>query len=257
VIRLSLRSAVLLLPLSLAAAARAETVTLKADVWCPYNCDPKTGDPGYMVEIAKAALEPLGHKVDYQTLNWARAIVESRNGAFAGIIGAAKNDAPDFVFPENSLGRASNCFFVKPDSAWTFKDMASLPSVTIGAIKDYSYEDSFDEYVKKNAKDAKKIDFVSGDTPLELNLKKVAMGRITAFIEDSAVLENHLATTNQKGAVKPAGCIKEADVYVAFSPKLPKSKEYAKAVSDKVAAMRKDGSLATLLKKYGLVDWQK
>lgn len=240
-----------------ASVALADTITLRADVWCPYNCEPASANPGYMIEIAKAALEPAGHKVDYANLNWARAIVESRNGAFTGIVGAAKNDAPDFVFPDNSMGHASNCFFAKPDSAWKYESLDSIKGVTIGVIKDYSYEDSFDEYVKANAKDSKKIDFVSGDTPLDLNLKKVAAGRITAFIEDAAVLDNHLAEKKMTGVVKNVGCIKESDVFVAFSPKNPKSKEYAKLLSDKVAAMRKDGSLSTMLKKYGLVDWVK
>ena len=39
-------------------AATAETVTLRADVWCPFNCEPDAASPGYMIEIAKAALEP-------------------------------------------------------------------------------------------------------------------------------------------------------------------------------------------------------
>ena len=36
-----------------------------------------------------------------------------------------------------------------------------------------------------------------------------------------------------------------------------KAKEFAKLVSDKTEAMRKDGSLKKLLEKYGLEDWKK
>jgi polar amino acid transport system substrate-binding protein len=58
----------------LCSLAKADTISIRADLWCPFNCDPSGAKPGYMIEIAKAVFEPLGHKIDYQTLNWARAI---------------------------------------------------------------------------------------------------------------------------------------------------------------------------------------
>lgn len=254
-----MRQLLLVLPLvAFASAGRADTVTLRADVWCPYNCEPKTDAPGYMIEIAKAALEPAGHQVEYGTLNWARAITETRDGKFTGIVGAAKNDAPDFVFPANVLGVSRNCFFTKPDSTWTYTNVEALKSSTIGVAKDYAYEDSIDAYVKENAKDPKRIDFVSGDNPLELNIKKVTAGRIAAFLEDESVLRSHLFRAKlPESTVRNAGCVKEANLYIAFGPKGAKSAELAKLLSDKVEQMRKDGSLKTLLTKYGLNDWAK
>lgn len=240
-------------------AVSAETITLRADNWCPYNCDPKDPHPGYMIEIAKSALEGAGHKVEYETLNWARAIADSRAGKYTGIVGAAKSDAPDFVFPTTSMGNAKDCFFGKPDATWTFKKSDSVKEITFGAIKDYSYGDEVDGYIKANEKDPKKVDIVSGDNPLELNIKKVQMGRITAFIESEAVLKNYLFSKKMPDTTfKNLGCLKDADdLFVAFSPKSPKAKEYAKLVGDKVAAMRKDGSLKKVLAAYGISDWGK
>lgn len=40
----------------------ADTLTLKADFWMPYNGDGKT-DTGYMLDIAKAIFESKGHKI--------------------------------------------------------------------------------------------------------------------------------------------------------------------------------------------------
>jgi polar amino acid transport system substrate-binding protein len=253
----------LLLGLGLAAvasAASAETITIRADVWCPFNCDPASPDPGFMVEVAKAALEPAGHKVEYAALNWARAITDTRAGTYSAIVGAAHTDAPDFVFPATAIGSIHNCFFVKPDSTFVYKGLESLGSIAVGVAKDYSYDADFDAYIAANAKDPKKVDVVSGDKPLELNLKKVAAGRIGAFVEDESVLKSYLFRNKMPAdTVKNAGCIvgKDNDLFVAFGPKLPKAAEYAKLVGDKMDAMRKDGSLATLLKKYGIEDWKK
>ncbi|MBP9706823.1 MAG: transporter substrate-binding domain-containing protein [Oligoflexales bacterium] len=240
----------------------AENITLRADTWCPYNCEPKDARPGYMIEIAKAALEPAGHKVEYETLNWARAIADSRAGKFSGIVGAAKSDAPDFIFPETSLGTSKNCFFAKADATWSFKDKSSLETASIGVIKDYTYGDEVDDYIKsnaKNAKNAKKVDVVSGDNPLELNIKKVQMGRVTSLLESEAVLKNYMYVNKlADSSFKNAGCLKDSDdLFIAFSPKHPKAKEFAKLVGDKVVAMRKDGSLKKMLEQYGINDWGK
>ena len=85
-----------------ASTAIGETISLRADAWCPYTCDPGAAKPGFMIEIAKMALEPAGHKVDYKVLNWARAITETRKGKFTAIVGAAKDDAPDFIYPSEA-----------------------------------------------------------------------------------------------------------------------------------------------------------
>ncbi len=242
-----------------AGTLHAETITLRADSWCPYNCEPTDAHPGYMVEIAKAALEPAGHKVEYATLNWARAIAESRTGKYSGIIAAAKSDAPDFIFPSVTLGKARNCFFTKPDSTWAYSGVASLPTIPVGAIKDYTYGDDFDKYLLANEKDIKKIDIVSGDNPLDLNLKKVQMGRIGAFIESEAVLRNFLFTKKlPEATLRNAGCLSEEDdLFIAFSPKLANAAVYADLIAKKVEAMRKDGSLAKLLAQYGISDFSR
>lgn len=235
-------------------SAAAETISIRADTWCPYNCVP--GDkPGYMIELARGAFGQ-GYTIDYQTLNWARAIAETREQKFVAIVGAAKNDAEDFVFPDTPLGLSRSCFYTKTGSPWKYKDLGSLEGNAIGVIKDYTYGDEIDGYVKKHEKDAKRIDVVSGDNPLDINIKKLKAGRITAFIEDEAVMTYTLDSKKMSGEMQQAGCVKETPLFIAFGPKNPKAKEYAKVLGDYVAKSRKDGSLGKLLAKYGLKDWK-
>ncbi len=52
----------------------AETITLIADEWCPYNCDPESDYPGYIVEIANAIYKVAGYQVQYQNVPWSRAL---------------------------------------------------------------------------------------------------------------------------------------------------------------------------------------
>jgi len=89
-----------LIALSGNAAADADVVTLRADEWCPYNCAPGSHQPGFAIEIAQRAFEPIGATVDYQTMTWSRALVEVRRGVYDGAVAATKFEAPRLFFGE-------------------------------------------------------------------------------------------------------------------------------------------------------------
>jgi polar amino acid transport system substrate-binding protein len=231
-----------------------------------------------MVEIAKIAFDSIGKDVEYKTISWNKAIDRGRKGDIHGIIGSAVSDAPDFVFPTVAVGRTKNCFFTLPDSTWQFTDMESLKKVRIGVIEGYTYGEPFEAYVsnyfKEKEKDkatmqlaAKKsrndldvnspIQTVPGDGSLGLNIKKIKAKRIETFVEEVSVVKNHLYSENlPENTYRNAGCLKADEIFVAFGPKEPKAKEYAKLIGDTVTAMRKDGRLKKILEKYGISDWE-
>ncbi|MBU3917494.1 transporter substrate-binding domain-containing protein, partial [bacterium] len=150
----------------------ADTITIAADEWCPYNCEVDSSMPGYTIEIASAIFEKNGHHLKYIILPWARALASSRNGKYTGVVGAYKEDAPDFIFPEESFGFSKNSFFVKKGSTWRYKGIKSLDEISIGIIRDYSYGAELDKYFKDIGNDSR-IQVVSGTTALENNIKKL------------------------------------------------------------------------------------
>jgi polar amino acid transport system substrate-binding protein len=254
-------------------AQNRPVVKLQADVWCPFNCKAGDQDPGYMVEIAKIAFDSIKMDVEYTTHSWNTAIDRARKGLTNGIIGSAVSDAPDFIFPSVALGKTKNCFYTLPDSQWTFTDAESLKKAKIGAIEGYTYGEPFEAHVKQYleekakdpaAKNKKDLDVnslvqtVPGNESLVLNTRKVKAKRIDAFVEEENVLKNHLHSTRQpESSYRNAGCLEPDNIYVAFGPKDPKGKEYAKLIGDTVSAMRKDGRLKKILDKYGISDWEK
>ena len=66
----------------------ADEITLAADLWCPYNCQPKEENPGFLIEIAKYSLEKQGHTVKYHLVPWQRAIRMVRKGQYHGLVGS-------------------------------------------------------------------------------------------------------------------------------------------------------------------------
>ncbi len=251
-----LAAAVALALLFSGASAQAASITLVADEWCPYNCTPGSAKPGYMIEIAQKVLGAAGHTIVYQNLPWSRAIAESRLGKYDGIVGAAVGDAEDFTFPSQTMGKASNVFWVNLGDSWKYTGVPSLDKISLGTIRDYSYSEEIDAYVAKYEKDAKRIQIASGDNALDINFKKLAVKRIGALIENGNVAEYHLADSKQVGKFQAAGETEADAVFIAFSPASPNGKQYAKLLSDGVAKMRASGELAAILKKYGLSDWQ-
>ena len=63
-----------------------------------------------MIEIARYAFERLGDTIRYEKVTWARAIHETREGRYDGIVGAGREETPGFVFPAHGLGRAVHVF---------------------------------------------------------------------------------------------------------------------------------------------------
>ena len=66
-------------------------------------------------------------------------------------------------------------------------------------------------------------------------------------------------SSNRVGAerVREAVCVDELMLYIAFSPQLPKAKEYARILSEGMNELRASGELQAILSQYGLTDWRK
>jgi polar amino acid transport system substrate-binding protein len=207
--------------------------------------------------VAKRVFEPAGHKVDYQILSWARAIEDARQGKFVGIIGAARRDAPDFVFPSEELGMSRTAFVVRKSDKWEFGGVDGLKGRTLGVIRDYSYSERLDAWVEANKANEQRIQVTSGDNALDLNLRKLQRGRIDTVMDGEWVLEYTLASLKLDKELRIAGADENADpVYIAFSPANPKSKEYAQLLAEGIARLRASGELAAILTKYGVNDWK-
>jgi polar amino acid transport system substrate-binding protein len=253
------RSNKTLLPLLLlwASTSAADQIRLRADSWCPYNCEPDVAHPGFMIEIAKEVFADAGHDVDYQLLNWSRALADVRAGIADGAVGAYKTDAPDLVYPDHEMAVSKNCFFVSANQPWVYGGLPSLEGISLGVIKDYSYGPSVDQYIAGHKTDFHRIQVTSGDDALGINLRKLTHGRLDALVEDQYVFDHFLLTHVPTKPINRAGCDDQRnEVYVGFSPNNPKSAEYAAILSKGVEKLRLSGRLAAILSHYGLRDWQ-
>ncbi|MBF0443061.1 MAG: transporter substrate-binding domain-containing protein [Oligoflexales bacterium] len=253
-------------------AVFSDTLLITADTWCPYNCDPEALNPGYGIEILKRIFEPLGHKVEYQTVPWARAVAMVMDGKCTGIIGALKGDCPECIFPEEEIGVNKNGFFVKSESTWKYNTLDSLEKINkFSIVKGYSYGKSIDAYIADKSHESK-IEIIVGEEPEKDYMPKLLKGRIDAVLENENVFKMKAASMNVQDRVKAAGFDREIEnIYVAFSPQNPKSKEYAEIFTKgirELAKNSKDGKsgqkdkaggrneIAKIMKKYKISYWK-
>lgn len=232
---------------------RADTITLVADYWCPFNCEPGSESPGYLVEVAEKALGKAGHRVIYLTLPWSRAITDVRSGKYGGVLGAGTREVPDFVFPQRPLAMARHTFFTLPQSTWTYDTDASLGSIKLGVIDDYSYGDLNTRYIMPNRNDRKRLLILNGQNVLDRFLDMLEINRIDAFVEEEAVMAYFLrAQQPPVRALRKAGVAYREPIYIAFSPALTNARQYAQDLSDGLRLLRDSGELMLLAQKYGI-----
>jgi polar amino acid transport system substrate-binding protein len=236
-----------------AGLARAETLVIAGDIWCPVNCQPGSERPGIFVELAREIFAESGVNVQYQALNWARTLQQVRRGQLNAAVGAGVEDTPDFLYSATPVALSRNCFFTQQSSTWRFTGTSSLAEQRLGVINDYSYGDELNTYIALYRHDSERVQTAAGDTALELNIRKLMHGRVDVVLENAWVIQAMLASQGRTGELREAGC-REPDVpiYLAFSPALESSSRYVALFEQGLQRYRANGRLQALLAAYGV-----
>jgi polar amino acid transport system substrate-binding protein len=148
-------------------------------------------------------------------------------------------------------------FCVKTGNPWKYSGAASLKTLKLGVIKDYTYFSAVDDYIKASPAG---VVFGTGENPLQSNFTRLVQGEVGAVVDDRSVLKYTIAKMKLQGKVSIAPASAEtavpSNLYIAFPPKNPKSREYAKILDEGMVTLRKSGELQKILAKYGLTDWK-
>jgi polar amino acid transport system substrate-binding protein len=244
------------------ASAKADerpVITIAADEWCPYNCGEKDENPGYMVEIVRAAFGKSGIAVAYKVLPWSQAIEKTRKGEYDALVGASRGDAPDFIFPDVLQGISINQIWVRDDYVLKYKNLNSLDGLRLGIIEDYSYGKKVDPYLKERiTNNTGDVNVISSENATESNIAELVNGNLDVILEDKNVVEYYFASRNLPMSLKAVGNsvdiqdYEDTFIYVAFGPSNPKAKQYTKLLTKGVQEMRRSGELTAILAKYNV-----
>jgi polar amino acid transport system substrate-binding protein len=249
---------ILLIPLLLAhISAHAAPLAVAADEWCPFNCQPGSAKPGYVVELLEAVFANQG--IEYRVLPWKRAVLKVQRGEGAAVIGAIGNivELEQLQIGQEPVGYASDCLFIPANSTVRYQgradDLNSLKRV--GVALGYAYNEGFGEWLARPENKAKTLT-VSGEQPAARNLRMLAAGGLDGVLESGAVMNYLLRNGGLENQVISAGCDTPVPIYVAFGPKNSQGDTLVKQFDEGMAELRKSGKLAEILARYGLQDWQ-
>jgi len=254
----TVRTSLYLIIIALCGAATigrsAETLRIRADTWMPFNGDPKSQTPGYVVELLKIIFEPRDITVDYQNQPWADALKAAGHSEIDGVIGASRIEAAQLIVPEECIAVTKIGLFVLKGNPWRYQNMGSIESVRIGAIDAYDYWEALDGYIGKST--APKVTILKGDTPLKDGIAKLRAGEIDIMPETISVFTWELKSEALSISDFRIAYIHEGDdAFVAFAPNAA-GKRHAAIFDEGIRRMRANGQLAKILAKYGLDDWK-
>lgn len=227
-------------------------LTIAADEWCPINCRPGQERQGIGVDLAKAIFEPLGYRVEYVIMPWARALEEARQGRVDAVVGANTADDPSLIFPDSFVLEITDDFYALQGRSIAFSGVESLKGLRVGYIKDYGYGKEINAFLERQRGTPGSVQEVSGEDALEQNIRKLMAGRIDVVLESSAVMDYTLKEKNLADKVKRIGGLPQGHVFVAFSPRVAASKERSRQFDAGMRRLEASGELRALYGLYGL-----
>jgi polar amino acid transport system substrate-binding protein len=232
--------------------AMAETMKVRADKWCPYNCDPKIPTKGILVEMMQIIFAKDGNTLDYDIMTWAEAMAQVRTGRFDAAIGIGESDSVGMIHTSIPQMISITCAFGLNNSKISIHKATDLKKLkSIGVIKDYSYGEQTDA-VLKNPDMEKKLKAIGTDDALAANIRLLLDGKIEALVEDINVLSYQLSL-RKITKIKNLGCTEDKNSgYIGFTKTNPKSKMWVEMLSKGQAELEKSGKLSEIYGRYGI-----
>lgn len=245
-------------PFVICAETDNNTITVAADLWCPYNCDPESPRPGYMVEALKELFEEQGYRFRYMNLPWPRALREARLGRIDAVIGAARAEARGLLFPRYVLGLSETVLVARAGANMHYDGPESLKDIRLGVIARYSYDNNgpLDGYIKEQLerKSPNITEITSEHGQIQL-LKMLFNNRLDAFIENRNVITFEAREMGVFDKIEMTAIETVVTVSMAFSPN--KKGQQLRSVFDRAfPEYRASGRFGQILQKYGLNDWR-
>lgn len=221
--------------------ADAEKVTLVADPWPPF-INEEHPEGGVAVQIIREALGRRGYKVELTIMPWARAMLSVQEGTFDVLPNAWHTQERAEVLRFSNPYMVNELKFIKrAGDDFQYQGLESLTGKTVGIIRDYGYGRAFYE-----------ADFKREDaTDLITNIRKLVWGRLDLAIADKFVARYRIAEEapeliEEIEFVEPP--FSTMDLHVTVGHVNPRGGDIIRAFNEGLSAMRRDGSLATIMR---------
>lgn len=240
---LSLLYAFLLCPLLAMADVSfdRETVVIAAeDSWPPFS---DRNGRGISYDIAKAALATQGYDIKTIVVPYARALKLARHGSVDACWNVTRqsNTEKTYHFGEEPLLQADISYYYASGSKNDYEEMKRIPIGTrVGVVLGYEYGDQFEIF-----KNRFKVLALPSQASLLKMLKAGRLDVVFMFdrVFESIVAENKFDQADFRKGVR----FYTSDIYIAFSPVIPKHLELSEALDRGLREIRKSGEYKRII----------
>ncbi len=240
-----------LLPFS---GSALEEITFQAEYFPPYVMGLKSSSPGFAVELLRALFPKEKFKLNFVSRSWERSILDIPRRRHQGIIGVAKADAPDLVYPAVMLCDYRPAVYVKRGQEKLYRDPLKSAGWKFAAQNNVFYGDALDARLKQcRAKNL--LHSETGWNAGEKHFRALLKGDVQAVVEESVYADWILHRLGKQA--QNLVCVQKqepiAELYIAFSNHDGNSWRWRDWYSREFEKFRKTPAYRILQEKYLLV----
>ena len=230
-------------------------VALVADDWCPQHCESGSLHKGYVIDIVEQALKIEGIPFTIDYVPWLRALHNTENGEFDGLLTPTVGAFKQFTYNQEALGYQQYCFYVNDNSSWNYTQASDLLGIRIAHLKESGFGE-LDVYFEQN-KDKIHVVELYGAKDFTRNIFVfLAADRADAIIITSDVHDYGMQNGDIGKTFRRAGCLSNERLAVGLSKVNPeRSRLLGQALDSGIQKLRASGQLETILAEYGIALW--
>ena len=249
----------LLATLTISASVRAETITIRADEWLPYNGPSTLRPAGYMIDLAMRIAKDHGHTIDYRHLPWDDALAAVKKGEFDCVVGANEEEAEGMVLPGLSWGSSQSVAYTLEGSKQVIGSIEAIKAKRLIYIPGYSYGEELDPWIEQNAGNpAVVVPVTSGGRAAMSAISKLVAKLGDVFVEDRNVIAHNLKQLDMVGRLKAQVVVDEepTPIFIACTKANLRGAQFTSMFEEGTRQLRASGELGKILEPYGLTDWE-
>lgn len=237
------------------------TVTLVANDWFPQHSS-NLEEPGYIVEIARAAFETEGVDVHVKILPWLRALSEVKSGESNGLLTPTATEVKAHGLLKHKVPIAYQrwSFYARKDSKKIpdkYKKMDDMRGLSFINVSGSSYGSEYDRITKKyNNSIIKVIHGGTAETVERLfHLAKIRRGDVVVVSEDAA--KYYLGTRPEISKLfQKIYHLKAEPLYIGFtSADKSRSAKYGKLLDRGLKKIKESGAYDRIMLRYHQSDY--
>lgn len=232
----------------------AEKIVIEIDHWCPYTCDASrnNGKQGILLDLVQAIFSSPQYSLEVRFVPWARILRDLKNGTADLALGINPVDDPSLIFSSAPILQTRCSFFTEKKQNWSYNTPNSLANMRVGAVVGWGYAEELQNYIDQHPK---KVEIVSGDKAVELNITKTLHQRIDTFFEEINVVYNTMDNLGiDRKELRLAGLVPgtASNLHIAFSPKTKKAQKFIRYFDKEFKKFKKSKQWRLLKDAYRL-----